>query len=233
MTKRFHLPICLLLLPCAFTTARAADKADAFPFKDGDRVAWVGSSSTHIGVWPRTMEFLLRTRNPDVHLTFQKFSTEGPKYAPEQYALVTEQMAAMKAGLEKQDYQSVLNMVHKIAPNMKTLANAIASKKDEVRVALDGQWTSMSRDLPKSLAAVEAKAAELKKSGRLPKGVSKDALAGAAADINGAKQGWSDAQSAKASGKLEDAVAKGTAAAATVSKLMASLGMSSGTPAAK
>jgi lysophospholipase L1-like esterase len=79
MTRR--LPICLLLLLCTFTPARAADKADAFPFKDGDRVAWVGSSSTHIGVWPRTMEFLLRTRNPDVHLTFQKFSTGGGTFA--------------------------------------------------------------------------------------------------------------------------------------------------------
>ena len=53
----------------------------AFPFKDGDRVAWIGSSSTNIGVWPRTMEFLLRTRNPDVHLTFHKFSTGGGTFA--------------------------------------------------------------------------------------------------------------------------------------------------------
>ena len=72
---------CFLLLASASASARAADKADGFPFKDGDRVAWVGSSSTHIGVWPRTMEFLLRTRNPDVRLTFQKFSTGGGTFA--------------------------------------------------------------------------------------------------------------------------------------------------------
>lgn len=169
----------------------------------------------------------------DANAAFQKFSIEGPKYAPDQYALVSEQLAVMKAGLDKQDYQGVLNMVHKVAPNMKSLANAIASKKDEVRVALDAQWTGMSRDLPKSLLAVEARVATLKKSQKLPKGVSKDALAGAGAEVDAAKQGWSDAQSAKSSGKVEDAVEKGKAVEATVSRLTASLGMSSGTAAAK
>jgi lysophospholipase L1-like esterase len=53
----------------------------AFPFKKDDRVAWVGSSSTNIGVWPRTMEFLLRTRHPELNLTFRKLSTGGGSFA--------------------------------------------------------------------------------------------------------------------------------------------------------
>lgn len=60
--------------------ATAADKPE-FPFKDGDRVAWVGSSSTNIGVWPKTMEFLLRTRHPELKLTFKKQSTGGGTFA--------------------------------------------------------------------------------------------------------------------------------------------------------
>jgi hypothetical protein len=47
------------------------------PFHKGDRVAFVGSSSTHIGVWPKTVEFLLRTRHPELDLTFQHFTTGG------------------------------------------------------------------------------------------------------------------------------------------------------------
>ena len=47
------------------------------PFHKGDRVAFVGSSSTHIGVWPKTVEFLLRTRHPELDLTFARFSTGG------------------------------------------------------------------------------------------------------------------------------------------------------------
>ncbi len=84
MTKRIPFAAFILLLT-SLLFAAAADKPDAsavaFPFKDGDRVAWVGSSSTHIGVWPRTMEFLLRTRHPDLRLTFQKFSTGGGTFA--------------------------------------------------------------------------------------------------------------------------------------------------------
>src|SRR4028118_409703 len=46
-----------------------------FPFRAGERVAWIGSSSTSIGVWPKTIEFLLRTRHPDLNLRFQRFTT--------------------------------------------------------------------------------------------------------------------------------------------------------------
>ena len=169
----------------------------------------------------------------DMETTLQKFGTDGPKYAPDQYAIVSAQIVAMKADLDKTDYQAVLNMVHKIAPNMKSLAYTVANKRDEARVALDGQWSGMSRDVPKSLSAVEAKVADLKKSHKLPKGVSKDALAGAGAEVDAAKQGWTDAQSAKTSGNVEDAVAKGKAAEAKVSALMTSLGMGSGKAAAK
>ena len=86
MTKRLAL-LCVvaLLLPSSFALVRAADKTDApavaFPFKDGDRVAWVGSSSTNIGVWPKTMEFLLRTRHPELKLTFKRYSTGGGTFA--------------------------------------------------------------------------------------------------------------------------------------------------------
>jgi lysophospholipase L1-like esterase len=47
----------------------------------GDRVAWIGSSSTRIGVWPRTVEFLLRTRHPDLDLRFRRFTTGAGTFA--------------------------------------------------------------------------------------------------------------------------------------------------------
>src|SRR5688500_19042651 len=53
----------------------------AFLFQKGDRVAWVGSSSTAIGTWPRTVEFLLRTRHPELGLTFKRFTTGGGSFA--------------------------------------------------------------------------------------------------------------------------------------------------------
>lgn len=169
----------------------------------------------------------------DANAALQKVAPDGQKYAPTEYAAVNEQVAAMKAAFDRKEYEKVLNMVHNLAPDLRSLGDTVASKKSEAAIALKIQWTNLSRDVPKSLSAVETRIAELSKSHKLPKGVSKDALAGAGAGVDAAKQGWSDAQSARTSGNVEDAVAKGKAAQAKLSEVMASLGMDSKTAAAK
>jgi lysophospholipase L1-like esterase len=65
----------------ALATAEAKAEPAAFPFRDGDRVAWVGSSSTNIYTWNRTVEFLLRTRHPELKLSFRKQSSGGGTFA--------------------------------------------------------------------------------------------------------------------------------------------------------
>ena len=72
--------LCISLLFALASPACPQEKA-IFQFEKGDRVAWVGSSSTNIGVWPKTMEFLLRTRHPELQLSFKKFSTGGGTFA--------------------------------------------------------------------------------------------------------------------------------------------------------
>jgi lysophospholipase L1-like esterase len=80
MTYYSRLAFVALLL-CLTQPALAQDKKNPFELKKGDRIAWVGSSSTNIGVWPKTMEFLLRTRHPELELSFKKFSTGGGTFA--------------------------------------------------------------------------------------------------------------------------------------------------------
>jgi hypothetical protein len=169
----------------------------------------------------------------DATAALQKIGADGPKYAPAEYKVVTDQVDSMKASFDKKEYEAVLNTVRQLIPNMKLLAETVADKKRQANIALRDQWSSMSRDVPTSLAAVEARVAELSKAKKLPKGVSKDAVAGAGSAVDAAKQSWSDAQSAKTSGNVEDAVAKGKATQATLTELMASLGMSAGGTAAK
>ncbi|MEI6236032.1 MAG: GDSL-type esterase/lipase family protein [Planctomycetota bacterium] len=65
----------------ASLVALFAQPPGEFPFKSGDRVAFVGSSSTYIGVWTKTVEFLLRSRHPDVDISFSRHSTGGGTYA--------------------------------------------------------------------------------------------------------------------------------------------------------
>lgn len=56
---------------------RAASPGAGATVRNGDRIAWIGSSSTKIGVWPRTVEFLLRTRHPGLELHFQSCTSGG------------------------------------------------------------------------------------------------------------------------------------------------------------
>jgi len=169
----------------------------------------------------------------DANAALQKVAPDALKYAPAEYATVSEQVATMKAAFDKQDYQTVLNMVSRLAPNLKLLAGTIANKKSEAVIALKEQWASMSRDVPKSISAIEAKVAELTKAHKLPKGVTKDALAGAGAALDAAKQAWTESQSARTSGNMDDAIAKGKAAQTKLSELMTSLGMEIPVAAAK
>ena len=169
----------------------------------------------------------------DANAAMQKIGPDAQKYAPTEYAAVNEQVEAMKAAFDKKEYEAVLNMVHKLAPNLKLLAETINNKKSEANIALKTQWAGMARDVPTSLSAVEARIAELNKTHKLPKGVSKDALAAAGTSVDAVKQGWNDAQSARTAGNLEDAVAKGTATQAKLSELTASLGMDSKSAAKK
>jgi lysophospholipase L1-like esterase len=53
----------------------------AFPFKENDTVAIAGSSSTRIGVWCATLEFLLRTRHPELKLNFSRQTSGGGTFA--------------------------------------------------------------------------------------------------------------------------------------------------------
>lgn len=61
-----------------------ADQPLEFPFKPGDRVGWIGSSSTYIGAWSSTLEFLLRSRHPQLNLTFSRHSTGGGTFQTSQ-----------------------------------------------------------------------------------------------------------------------------------------------------
>jgi hypothetical protein len=169
----------------------------------------------------------------DANAALQKVAPDGLKYAPTEFATVSEQVATMKAAFDKQDYQTVLNMVSRLAPNLKLLAGTIANKKSEAVIALKEQWAVMSRDVPASIAAVETRIGELSKTRKLPKGVSNDALASAGAAVDAAKHSWSDSLRARTAGKIDDAVANGKAAAETLSGVMASLGMTRPSAAAK
>jgi hypothetical protein len=169
----------------------------------------------------------------DADAALAKIGPDAQKYVPDQYTAVSEQVADMKAALDKKNYQAVLDAAPKVATSMKALADSSQAKKNEVTEALDTQWTSMAAAFPKSVAAVQAKLADLKKAKKLPKGVTKDTITNADAQVAAVQQSWTDATAAQGKGDLEGAVAKAKDADAKLTDLMNSLGMGSGDAAAK
>lgn len=77
--RRLYLSLLLIALFCA--PLRAQTPTTQPLLKENDRLAFIGSSSTRIGVWPATLEFLLRTRHPELKLTFSRHTTGGGTFA--------------------------------------------------------------------------------------------------------------------------------------------------------
>lgn len=74
---RFWIAWTLLATASTFAAMPETHALAEFPLKSGDKVFWYGSSSTMIGVWPRTMEYLLRTRHPEMDLKFEQRGVGG------------------------------------------------------------------------------------------------------------------------------------------------------------
>lgn len=77
---RFGIFAVVLISASVYAAMPQTHPLPEFPLKANDRVFWYGSSSTMIGVWPRTLEFLLRTRHPDLPLKFERRGVGGGSF---------------------------------------------------------------------------------------------------------------------------------------------------------
>ena len=151
-------------------------------------------------------------------------SADAEKYVPEQYAAVTQKLADMKAAFDKQDYKTIVAGGPGLLADVKALAEAAAAKKAEALAALNKQWTSFATDLPAAVASIEAKLATFKKTHKLPKGVTKDAVAGATSGVAEVKSAWTEATAAFGSGNIQGAIDKAKAVKAKAEEIAAKLG---------
>ena len=152
-------------------------------------------------------------------------SADAEKYVPEQYATVTQKLADMKAAFDKQDYKTIVSGGPGLLADVKALGEAAAAKKAEVLEALNKQWTSFATELPSAVAAIEARIATFKKTHKLPKGVTKDAVASATAGVAEVKSAWAEATAAFGSGNIQVAIDKAKAVKAKAEEISAKLGI--------
>ena len=158
---------------------------------------------------------------------------DAQQYVPDQVAGVKQKLADLQAAFDKKDYKAIITGAPALLAEAKGLA-AAAAKKKEVLEALNAQWTGMSAALPQAVAGLEARVASLKKGGKLPAGVSKDAVASAGTTLTEIKSLWGEATTAFGAGNVADALDKAKGVQAKADELAAKLGMAGGaTPAAR
>jgi hypothetical protein len=149
------------------------------------------------------------------------------QYAPEQLGGVDAQLSDMKGKFQQGDYAGVLASAPAVMTAISGLKDAATAKKAAAEQALakaKDDWGPASVAVPKMVDDL-AKRVEALSKGKLPKGVTKDAVAAAKTGLDSLKSTWGDATNASASGDYTTAMAKAQAVKDKATELMKSLGM--------
>jgi uncharacterized phage infection (PIP) family protein YhgE len=147
--------------------------------------------------------------------------TEAEKYVPEQVDAAEKSLQSAREALAKNDYQSALAKAQDAANQAKEMAKAAVGKKEEWEQA----WKELNESLPKAMDQVNARIYAYSHGARMPEGMDQDVLEEAKAEYARMKQGWEDAKSAAASGKLGEAIEKGTGVKELLEKLREMVGI--------
>lgn len=161
----------------------------------------------------------------EIESTVAASSAEAVKYVPNKVEEVNGKLAELKAAFDKKDYKAVVMGAPALLADAKALATEAAAKKDEYMKLLGGEWTKLSASLPQGVTAIEARMAELKKTRKLPAGVTKDAVAAAGTGLEQVKATWTEATAAFGEGKIEEAVAKAKGLQPKVDEILLTLGV--------
>jgi predicted small secreted protein len=153
---------------------------------------------------------------------------EAQKYAPEKLGGVEAQLSDIKGSFEKGDYAGVLKAAPAMTAALASLKDAVAAKKMEAEQALakaKDDWGPASAAVPKMVDEIAKRVETLAKTKKLPKGVTKEAVAAAKTGLDSLKSAWGDAASASSSGDYTTAMAKAQAVKDKAAAIMKSLGM--------
>lgn len=153
---------------------------------------------------------------------------EAQKYAPEQLGGVEAKLSDMKGNFEKGDYAAVLAAAPGVTSAIAGMKDAAAAKKSEAEAALakaKEDWGPASAAVPKMVDEIAKRVEALSKTKKLPRGVSKEAVAAAKTGLDSLKSAWADAANASSSGDYTTAMAKAQSVKTKAAEIMKSLGM--------
>lgn len=133
------------------------------------------------------------------------------QYVPDQASQVQTAIQSAKNSFDNGDYEAADEASKTLSVKIQDLTKAADAKKAD----LTNQWNDLNNWVPTLLAEDQKKVDALTKRHKLPKAV--------ADNFASAKQTWAAASAASASGKIPDAVAKGTDAKTKLMDLQTTL----------
>lgn len=164
----------------------------------------------------------------DLGAALGKVGEMSEKYMPEEFAAVQAQVDGLKAKLDAGDYDAVVQGAPAASKAIRQLqADAIIAKSAFAK-EMNAEWVETAKTMPDVIASVDKQISRLSASGRLPKGLDREAFKQTVATFDEAKKSWAAAAEAGNAGNYEDAVMQTREVKKTVDAVMQSLGMAAG-----
>jgi len=154
---------------------------------------------------------------------------EIEKYVPEEVTSLNATLQAARSEFEKGNYTEALKAAQELPAKIQAATTAAAAAKQK----LIASWTEMSGSLPGLVQSITAKVTALAAAKSLPKGMTKDALAGAQADLGSVTQAWTEATTAFQGGDVPKAVRTAQDVKAKSEALAGKLGLTAAPAATK
>jgi hypothetical protein len=151
---------------------------------------------------------------------YDSVKADAAKYVPDQAKAIDEGLAGVQQAFEKGEYTQALTEAQGLTPTVGELGSAIAAKKAE----LTKRWEGLAADLPGVVEGLQKRVAELSKTRRLPRGVTREAVDAAKEGVKMLSGTWDEAVAAFKSANLTDAMEKGQMVKDKAAELLASLG---------
>lgn len=151
-------------------------------------------------------------------------------YAPEELKSAEAKLAQMKQDHQKKNYEAVVAAVPDMNAQIQAINDAVTAKQ-AASVAAEQEWTALNAEIPKDVEVIQARVDELAGGAKLPKDVTKEAVATAKTELETVKAAWAAAEADASAGKLVEAAEKARTVQAKVEELKTQLGVTEAAPA--
>ena len=152
---------------------------------------------------------------------------DAAKYLPNDLQGAEASLAALKDNLTKGEFKQVLADAPALMSSLDSLKTNVAAKIEEAKAAT-AEWETLAGSLPGLVGSIEARIGELSKAKKLPKGITKAALADATTASATVKSEWDAASADFSAGNPVGAVAKAKEVKTKAEALAAAMGVTAG-----